>query len=155
MNWCYVCYFQWWWKFWISNTSIKTGKNEISKNIWVVFNYLSRNITILRSFWRRQVFDFFQNNFSINKLKVKTSFWITFSINCKDARIFPYLTMALITGSRIFSQIGLPALNCGVLRFLIYVWKKVIKNFSCFLIIFYSFVFFNQCYFFLRNDFIR
>ena len=32
-------------------------------------------------------------------------------------KFFLYLTMALITESSIFSEIGSPGLNCGILRF--------------------------------------
>ena len=65
---------------------------------------------------------------------------------------FLCLTMTLITGSRI--SIGSPGLNCGVLRLLIIFEKSHFKYFSYFLIIFYNFISFNQCYFFIRNDFI-
>ena len=85
-------------------------------------------------------FYFFQNIFCINQLRVKTWFWITFWIYCKNTKVFPIPNNGSNYWVKYFAQSGLSWLNCGILRFLIMFEKnkKEIKYFSSFIIIFYS-----------------
>ena len=84
----------------------------------------------------------FKTFFSINKLKVKTWFWIAFCIYCKNATVFP-LPNNGSNYSNFFTS-WIIKLKLRDIKIFNYIWKKISLYLRCFLIIFCNFVFYND-----------